>query len=255
MDFIFQRLGRLWRHERTRPATAKRRAVLIVAEELTDAEKLVENEKKFLPYNAYWLYRSTEVLLGKKSLCIPDDIRPTLESVYAERAESGALAQLRQKMLEEREQLEKRAFAASASAGNVASDEQFGTRAGDEEQVQVLLLQNVNCGEKQILYPVYGDPICLCSDSETKEDHLNVTRQLLGRMIKVRESCAPPAEAFSALFLQKYLYIGDEQYHPVRVAYVDSTGQLLDSACNPVKVRSLYSLYYNNILGYEIRKE
>ncbi len=253
-DFVFQRIGRLWRHERKRPEGAVRKAVLLVPEELDDTEKLLKNKDNFLPYDAYWLYRTAEVLKKKSYLRIPDEIRPTLETVYADRPEKGAAAELKQNMLAKKEKLENLARSATASAGHVLDDDKFGTRYGEEEDVQVLLLEKGSLSDKQMLHPVYGEPIPLCSSSASKKEKLEVTRHLLGRMVKVREKDAPAAKDFPPDFLADYLWIGqDDKWRPVRVAYVDTNGgQLLDIACNPVKDGRLY---YRNDFGYEIRKE
>ncbi len=256
-DFIFQRIGRLWRHERTRPAGAECKAILLFAEELEDAEKLKNSARKFLPYEAYWLYRSAEVLKEKRVIRIPDDIRGILESVYADREETGAAAELKQEVQRKKEKLEKLALSAKAEAGYTLDDEHFGTRYNENDtQVQVLLLKKEQHGGKGMIYPVCGEPIKLCGASASREERLAVTRQLLGRMIKVRESIAPAGDAVSVSFLQEYLWIGDENTHPVRVAYVDATGELLDCSCMPLEnEKSTGKLYYNEKIGYEIRKE
>jgi hypothetical protein len=52
-------------------------------------------------------------------------------------------------------------------------------------------------------------------------------------MITVPENnSAMPYENFTAEFLSPFVYIGDNEYHPVRVAYLDTDGTLLDRAGN-----------------------
>ncbi len=251
VDFVFQRIGRLWRHERKRPDSALRQAVLLIPPELEDPEQVVKHQEKFRPYDPYWLYRSAEALKDKVSLSLPEDIRPVLEAVYADREEEGALAKLKQNMLAQKEKLEMSARGAKGDAGHIMDDDKFGTRASDDEQVQVLLLKKGSLRDPQFLHPVCSEPIRLCDATASKGERLTVTKQLLGLMIKVREYYAPTADDFSPDFLQEYLWVGhDDSCRPIRVAYVDDTGQLLDCACNPVKNGVLY---FTKEIGYEIR--
>ena len=85
-DMLFQRMGRLWRHEGTaRPAEAWREC-WVLSPALKEA---YENGEAFgssgRVYSPYVLARTLEVWEGCKSVSIPGDIRPLLEATYADR--------------------------------------------------------------------------------------------------------------------------------------------------------------------------
>ena len=65
-------------------------------------------------------------------------------------------------------------------------------------------------------------------------------------LITVPEKNAPSYESFPADFLSSFLYIGTQEHRPLRLAYCDSDGRLLDSASNP------HRCSYNKSLGFMI---
>lgn len=257
-DFIFQRVGRLWRHsanDRVPGSTCC--AVLLESKELFEPEKLInhKNNQIYLPYSPYWLCRSAEVFQNKTEIILPDDIRNTLECVYAERDEEGAMQILKHDSARMDERLINYANAATAETGLLQSDDQFGTRYSEEPQVQVLLLRKGNCGEnlKEKICSIFEDgPILL--DRISRGSQLETSKKLLANIIKVSIGIAPDPDSFNADFLHDFLWTGDGSFYPVRIAYVNDDGELLDSACNPLK-NSRGRLFYHKNTGYELRKE
>lgn len=87
MDHLLQRMGRLWRHERTvRPAdcTAPRMTVLVpgpgeIARGEFDASGVI--------YAPYVLWKTCRALGGRERICFPDDISELLEAAYGEEVE------------------------------------------------------------------------------------------------------------------------------------------------------------------------
>ena len=64
---------------------------------------------------------------------------------------------------------------------------------------------------------------------------MNISRQILRTMITVPENNSTmPYENFTAEFLAPFVYIGNDEFHPVRVAYLDEDGTLLDRVGNPM---------------------
>jgi CRISPR-associated endonuclease/helicase Cas3 len=90
-DMLFQRMGRLWRHERPgRMGTP----AMILLEESEPLEVLRQlNPKaiirtlgaKAFVYSPYILLRSLEVWHSQHEVLVPDQIRPLIEATYAER--------------------------------------------------------------------------------------------------------------------------------------------------------------------------
>lgn len=257
-DFIFQRLGRLWRHPANhRVPGSSCCAVLLESKELFEPEKLVnhKNSQIYLPYSPYWLCRTATAFQDKTEIILPDDIRDTLECVYAERDEEGAMQILKHDSARMDERLTNYANAATAETGIPQSDDQYGTRYSEEPQVQVLLLRKGNRGEnlKEKICSIFEDvPILL--DRTSRSSRLETSKKLLANIIKVSVGIAPDPDSFNADFLHDFLWTGDGSFQPVRIAYVNDDGELLDSACNPLK-HSRGRLFYHKNTGYELRKE
>ncbi len=92
-DMLLQRLGRLWRHDRvSRPAPEPELAIVCARMPADDLSNLPSDTKELEAffgrgvwvYAPYVLLRTFETLRDRKSVSIPDDIRPMLEAVYSE---------------------------------------------------------------------------------------------------------------------------------------------------------------------------
>ncbi len=93
-DMLLQRLGRLWRHEKTRrPQTAQREAWIIspdLATAITSSELAFGATAKV--YAPYVLCRSLKVWQGLTQVCLPSQIRELIEKTYAVQDESEQMA-------------------------------------------------------------------------------------------------------------------------------------------------------------------
>ena len=136
-DMLFQRIGRLWRHEKlntVRPQQAKREMLLLIPEECSDPAKIQENVRVLLPYDPYWMLRTCEIWKEMNEVHIPDDIRPVLEKIYQDRPEeSEIMVHLKQEMIRRREHEQCLANCSRGTADNAQSDEFFGTRLSDDD--------------------------------------------------------------------------------------------------------------------------
>lgn len=89
-DMLLQRMGRLWRHERTDRLALEPEFWINAPELLPDAsvrELKTALGRTGLVYAPYILLRSAEVFAAKVSISLPDDIRGVLEATYTERDE------------------------------------------------------------------------------------------------------------------------------------------------------------------------
>ncbi len=148
-DMLFQRMGRLWRHEGTaRPAGARRECWVLSP----SLEEACEQSRVFGAsggvYSPYVLARTLEVWEGRTSVRIPGDIRPLLEATYAERsseAEPSPLV-LRQKMeLQKRRSDMKKLALSSRSEGQTLPDA-AATRFIEEELSPLLIVRELGKG-------------------------------------------------------------------------------------------------------------
>lgn len=259
-DYLFQRIGRLWRHPKLdgfRPSGAQRRCVILSSDILSDPEKLEQKKDDFLPYSAYRIRRTWEILQDKRTFLIPDDIRPVLEALYKEREEeSESMQHLKSEEKKKKEKLELNANISVAEYGDVQDDDfPPATRFSEEQTVQLLLLRKGNCGEtlSRRIYPFFStNPIDLPERSASRKQHLETAKMLLPLMLKVPERYAPDWKDFPANFLDDVLWTGNDSNHPIRAAYIDEAGHILDQSCNFVEKKHLRFEFHKN-MGY-IRK-
>lgn len=259
-DMLFQRIGRLWRHEKlntVRPQQAKREMLLLIPEECSDPAKIQENVRVLLPYDPYWMLRTCEIWKEMNEVHIPDDIRPVLEKIYQDRPEENEImARLKQEMIQRRDHEKYLANCSRGTADNAQSDEFFGTRLSDDDEVRVLLLRKGNggCPLNQQLMSVFKDSsIQLPSAAASRQEKVRAAASLFEVMVKVSNKYAPKYEDFPLDFLKHILWTGNDSEHPVRAAYVDETGALLTLSGMPVVCKR--NLSYHPKLGYCISEK
>jgi CRISPR-associated endonuclease/helicase Cas3 len=106
-DMLLQRMGRMWRHERERPADWKPevwiRSLPLSEDQLmqaTEKELRAALGKSARVYAPYVLLRSLQQWRNRDAITLPADIRTILEATYAEpaAAEPGAWRQLRDEL-------------------------------------------------------------------------------------------------------------------------------------------------------------
>ncbi|MFA4945606.1 MAG: CRISPR-associated helicase Cas3' [Lentisphaeria bacterium] len=201
-DMLLQRLGRLWRHPRPRPAGCAAPEAWIAApalavEELgTAAEIKAAFGKSGKVYAPYVLLRTFELWHKRTELTLPTAIRPLLEATYAERepaAEPPAWRELRTELEKRREKLRTAALA-SSNPWQVQLDDEEGvqTRWNSSPAVSVLIVRKVSARETK-------SGACLelldgsCCNLRNDGDFNLATAQAIHRnLVKVHRWCVKP---------------------------------------------------------------
>ncbi|MCF7943877.1 MAG: CRISPR-associated helicase Cas3' [Spirochaetia bacterium] len=259
-DMLFQRIGRLWRHERLygkRPMHA-RKEVLVISPEY---DSVMNNPgRAFGPsgliYSPYVLLRTLEVWKLLNSAIIPSDLRKIIESTYAEREEQGKLAMIQRELIKQKEKLKLAAYNSMASFGKALSDENPPTRIAELPSADVLLLGRDPDYEGGSIWFSDGTVIQIPGNPETasREEKKRLALQFMEHIVRVPSYHAPNAlERNELRWLAPYLYISSEKEDRLRIAVLTQGDALIGLGNRPV--HDTHNLGYSKVLGYIVRKK
>jgi CRISPR-associated endonuclease/helicase Cas3 len=254
-DMLLQRMGRLWRHENTRPALAKREAWLLVPE----LNAAIENKDLFgdsaFVYAPYVLCRSLAVWHERRNVSLPLDIRVLIEATYVEQTETGKMLRYFSELEEKRKKLEQLARYGLSKAGETLS-ESAATRYSEQDTVQVLLLSRYqtnadNTGTEITL--LTGEKILLPRGvkNQDKARWRKLAAKLLNNTVQVSNHHAPQALSIKELnWLSEFFYLGNPEFGEslLRVALVNESDEIKSLFGGESSEK--YQLSYNNHLGY-----
>lgn len=156
VDMLLQRLGRLWRHERTNRPVGEPELAIVCAKMPTSDLSGLPSETKELEeffgrgvwvYAPYVLLRTLETLRARSLVRVPDDIRALLETVYAETIPDTELHQaLFNDMREKAERLRRLAIMGQSDALPTKNDdeESAGTRYNSRPSVSLLIVRSLD---------------------------------------------------------------------------------------------------------------
>lgn len=82
IDLVLQRSGRLWRHQRSRPASCKEPTLWLLMPELDSEGAPIFDTGSARVYNEHTLFRSWLALRARESIEIPAEMDSLIESVY-----------------------------------------------------------------------------------------------------------------------------------------------------------------------------
>ncbi|MCC7373383.1 MAG: CRISPR-associated helicase Cas3' [Verrucomicrobiales bacterium] len=191
-DLLFQRIGRLHRHELVRPDGFRDARAIILHPDLSKAGDVRELKDAFGPsawvYPPYTLWRTHRHWIDKGCVAIPGDIRAWLETTYAEFDEESdpAAAHLRadQDRKMERQQGVASARARFFESPGLRDEEGLFTRWNDQRSADLVLLREppapipgtTDCR----IAPLYGPEVAVpgyeWNIAAAKSLHINVVR-------------------------------------------------------------------------------
>ena len=232
-DMLIQRMGRLWRHQRT--GRRGKPALHVIG----PAAQTGASSRMFGPsgavYEPYVLYRTWERMKGLKSIAIPDDVRQIIEDVYREPCgdEPAEVVRMRADMLRRKERMDLLSSSALSSAGEPLPEDRVPTRYGDAEQIPVLLLRKLDIRAMSVVTKD-GDEVGIRPDVPFSE-RARTSRALVQSSVKARADSVPEpllagqdvAEAFAP-----FIHMGNEA--GFGIALWDGSSSLQDIYGNDV---------------------
>ena len=262
-DMLLQRMGRLWRHEKThRPPTA-RREVWILAPDLEKA--VITPEQTFGAsaniYAPYVLCRSLAVWKDITEIRLPGQIRELIEATYAEQDESEHMRKHLYKVETERSRLERLALLGLAQAGTTLPEKKAQTRHSDQESTEVLLIrsyQHDQRGQGTRVTLLNNEPLFVPHNARSnRKKWREVSATLMQNTLKVADYLAPRAISRSQIqWLGDYFYLGRPEYDEsvmLRVALVDESGEV--KSVDQSVVNDSYHVSYDAQIGYQANKK
>jgi len=181
-DMLFQRMGRLWRHERSvRPCEQAEAWIISLALSwndilAADARQLKQAlGKSARVYAPYVLLRSLEQWRILESVTLPADIRPILEATYADPAndEPAGWRALRDELAKNKQDLELQAKSITAiwTMPALPDEEGVQTRWEKHRTVYLLLARSVTPHSDQMVeLELFNGDTCLADSRQYKFD-------------------------------------------------------------------------------------
>jgi CRISPR-associated endonuclease/helicase Cas3 len=269
-DMLLQRLGRLWRHDKTpRPGSATCEAWLLTPplDQAVAAPDKAFGKSVFV-YSPYVLCRSLEVWQQLGSLNLPADIRPLIERTYVAREEEAQMARWLaeldngSQLRTGRKAMRQLARITLADAGNTLPENKAQTRYSETESFDVLLLRHITqlpAKKMTQLTLLNGDQHLLPwhRNGLNRKEWRQLSATLMRQVVAVREQDAPlklQVDTLEKFGLQHCFYLGNPAHDEaiLRVALVDETGTLQGVQGAPLHAK--YVLEYRDDLGYRVIK-
>jgi CRISPR-associated endonuclease/helicase Cas3 len=255
---LFQRIGRLWRHREADPLrpTESKREAWILAPSLDDSHKgssvWGKSGKVYLPYV---LYRSLAVWQQKQKVFLPQDIRPVLEATYAEQEELGIFKKCKADVKANRVKLAGLARIGLSTGGRTLPESKATTRYSETESCEVLLIKKRTFDEAgTTLTLLNGEKLLLPQNVKRKDrrEWRSLAAELQQNVVLVPEYLAPSTSPHQIQWLKDFVYLGDRDESPFRVAIERAGGTL----CGVDHGNALqgYELTYTPIYGYSAKK-
>jgi CRISPR-associated endonuclease/helicase Cas3 len=256
-DMLFQRFGRLWRHEEhdeVRPQSAIQEAWILGANYAETLKHKKALGKTVYVYDPYILLRTLEVWEHREHIRLPQDIRPLVEETYRERTETGTLGKLKERLRKERETLQNFALLGVARSGKTLPDVNARTRYSEMETQDVLLLRSVRKTDDGNLALTLSDgtPLTLTPSLRDKREY---AAELTKHIVSVPEKQVPQAVFPRTLaLLKEYIYVetGEHGESSLYVAILKDSGEL--TGIDYTEVSKGFTLSYDKTIGYRAEK-
>ncbi|MCG8038454.1 MAG: CRISPR-associated helicase Cas3', partial [Candidatus Thiodiazotropha taylori] len=265
-DMLLQRLGRLWRHDKTpRSAKARREAWLLAPDLETAIEEPINSfGSSAVVYNPYLMCRSLEVWQGLRSISLPGDIRDLIERTYISREEQGVMGRWLHELdhgnryNKGKVAMRQLARVGLAEGGMTLPESKAQTRYTEQDNYEVLMLRRIIPGrEAATLTLLNGEKVELPFQRSKlkRSEWRRRTAILMRQIVKVPSGEKPNSVSVDALeryglnhcfFLGSQDWLDDESI--LRVALVDDTDRL--RGIENSEIHDKHTLEYREDLGY-----
>ena len=270
-DMLFQRLGRLWRHEDMPRAPEAQCEAWLLAPFL---DKGLESPWQAFGasasiYSPYVLNRSLEVWQSCQRCCVPNDIRPMIEATYASRVDQGWFHYWYEELLYGNRQrngqvaMQQFARVALAQQGKTLPENKAETRYSEQDTIEVLLLTTIQMmpeSRATHIEMLDGEKLTLYWDrfKYTRKQWRHLSAKLMKEIVKVVPREAPRTnkqKTLQDIGLHHCFYLGapEDNEALLRVALVSQQGKLM--LLDEEEASDTHELSYQIDRGYRAVKK
>ena len=267
-DMILQRMGRLWRHNRSRNDSAKCEAWIIDVN-LCDSLVAPMDESNFgksaFVYEPYVLNRTVEVLKTLKNIKLPEDIPTIIDDTYKAREENSSWCLLRDQMehgtgyKKGNIQLNQKAVSMLSKDGVISSTiDDACTRYSEEDNSSIIILRNYLVLDNGVeLFFLDGTSLVINKDENNYEKNKRIILAIENSSVPCPVRKLPCRIAYSEaqrLGLTRYVYLGSHRNSVIDVAIMlcSEDGRLSNIE---ISADDKYEYFYTEQKGLEIRRK
>lgn len=252
-DMIFQRIGRLWRHNH--PERQGRPVCHIIHPDLNSA---VNNPDVLKPssfvYEPYVLIRTLSEIENVSSYILPNEIRKVLDRIYAPDSYLDAyetVKTMKSILIQNRQKKEALARRSQIRIGYV-SDSEASTRYIEYKTKRVLILNHLNLKNSEIVLSD-GNRLILEKSADVREN-ASISFLIEKNIVNVPENqipeILPESEKLNNL-LSKFIFIGSAENND-RICVLLRCGK---NHLSDIFGNVLMGLNYNEEIGFRFLKE
>lgn len=203
-------------------------------------------------YSPYILCRTLEVWQNVSSVKLPGEIRPLLEATYKERSEDGNMARYKQEVEKKRETLSSMALIGISRGRKTASENKASTRYSETESVEILLIKKQLQVENGTSVQFLDNSELLLPKFVNVAERRKIASVLLRHTVMVPVYLAPLALTKQIEWLRDYVYLGDHEESPFRVAMVLESDEVQGMGGSIANEK--FEIAYDSRFGYSAKK-
>lgn len=264
IDLIFQRSGRLWRHQKAPRSDAAVREMWILSPTL---QKALENPRQNLGssaavYSPYTLCRTLETLEPVSELAVPSDIPRLMEAALGDRPETGLFGNLKNDLLYGTPKcpgINRLIEDARKNLNNpftsTEDDSAAQTRHSEIPTVDMLLIQNIATENgRTVLTLLNGEKVTFPHEQKdfSKSQWKKIASSLRSSFIHLSVT---RAKGFSISFEKaksfgfgNFIYLGSPNSENLFIAFIDQSGTAFNLSRDCTQ-------YYDSTIGWCQEKE